>query len=71
MAYNEHSLKREHRKQWYSIAKRVDKSCRNHGSCPWCQGNRTHKERVQKIKINDLLKENNYEVPNNQTKTPL
>lgn len=35
---------KEHRRQ-YVGAKRVDKSCRNHGSCPWCQGNRTHSYR--------------------------
>lgn len=35
---------KEHRRQ-YVGAKRVDKSCRNHGSCPWCQGNRKHNYR--------------------------
>lgn len=33
---------KEHRKQ-YRGAKAVDKSCRNHGSCPWCSRNRKHK----------------------------
>ena len=28
-------------KQPLTGAKRVDKSCRNHGTCPWCLGNRT------------------------------
>lgn len=23
-------------------AKRVDRSCRNHGGCSWCKGNRLH-----------------------------
>lgn len=31
--------KKEHRKQ-YTGCKAIDKSCRNHGDCPWCQGNR-------------------------------
>ena len=26
-------------------AKQVDNSCKNHGSCPWCKGNRTHSNR--------------------------
>lgn len=30
---------KEHRKQYHG-AKAVDKTCRNHGDCPWCQGNR-------------------------------
>ncbi len=35
---------KEHRKP-YRGSKAVDKSCRNHGSCKWCLGNRTHKWR--------------------------
>ena len=56
MAYNEHSLKKEHRKQWRG-SKLIDKSCCNHGDCPWCQGNRMYKYKILKLKINDLLKE--------------
>ncbi len=26
----------------YTKSKRFDRTCRNHGSCPWCEGNRTH-----------------------------
>ena len=26
-------------------AKTIDPSCKNHGSCPWCRGNRTHANR--------------------------
>lgn len=33
---------KEHRKP-YSGAKAISKSCRNHGSCPWCQMNRKYK----------------------------
>lgn len=33
---------KEHRKQ-YRGAKAVDKTCRNHGGCEWCQENRRHK----------------------------
>lgn len=33
---------KEHRKP-YRGAKAVDCNCRNHGSCEWCHGNRTHK----------------------------
>lgn len=36
--------KKEKRKP-YRKAKAVDKTCRNHGSCPWCKGNRLHKFR--------------------------
>ena len=33
---------KEHRKIYYG-AKAVDHTCRNHGSCGWCLGNRTYK----------------------------
>lgn len=56
MAFNEHSLKKEHRKQWRSIAKLVDKSCRNHGSCPWCQGNRQHNNKIHELTDIDYKK---------------
>lgn len=41
---------KEHRKQYYKLCKRIDPSCRNHGNCPWCQGNRKYntKKRQQK-----------------------
>ena len=35
---------KEKRKQ-YRGSKLYDRSCRNHGSCPWCQGNRRFKFR--------------------------
>lgn len=56
MAYNEKTLSREHRRQWRG-SKLIDKSCRNHGTCPWCQRNRNRQKRIEKIRINELLKE--------------
>lgn len=32
---------KEHRKP-YKKAKEVDKTCRNHGSCPYCKENRLY-----------------------------
>ena len=45
---------KEHRKP-YRGSKAIDASCRNHGGdshwqCPWCLGNRTHKNDVRKAK---------------------
>lgn len=34
---------KEHRKPYYG-SKDFDKTCRNHGSCPWCLENRMHKD---------------------------
>lgn len=35
---------KEHRKP-YRGSKSIDCSCRNHGSCPYCEANRKHKFR--------------------------
>ena len=35
---------KEHRKP-YRGSKAIDCTCRNHGSCPWCESNRKHKFR--------------------------
>ena len=40
---------KEHRKPfgkgYGNYSKSIDMSCRNHGGCPWCEGNRTYKYR--------------------------
>ena len=56
MAYNEKTLNREHRRQCRG-SKLVSKSCRNHGACHWCQRNRNRQKRIEKIRINELLKD--------------
>lgn len=56
---------KEHRKDW-PLCKQIDKSCRNHGGCPWCTGNRLKKftdydyidlKRINQIGINHYLEE--------------
>ncbi len=45
---------KEHRKP-YQGAKAADCTCRNHGSCPWCRGNRTYKNDKKELRqIQDL-----------------
>lgn len=48
--------KKEHRVQ-YRGAKAVDYTCRNHGSCPWCYGNRTYKNRKRELRSREELSE--------------
>lgn len=43
---------KEHRKP-YRKAKAVDSSCRNHGSCSWCEGNRTYQEQKAQQSANE------------------
>lgn len=44
--------------------KAVDPSCRNHGGCPWCTGNRTYKNQakaeIARKEILEYRKENGY-----------
>lgn len=37
---------KEYRKP-YTGGKAIDRTCRNHGSCDWCKGNRLHAFNVQ------------------------
>lgn len=37
---------KEHRKP-YRGSKAIDPSCRNHGGCPWCEGNRLFREKKE------------------------
>ena len=46
---------KEHRKPYHG-AQAVDPSCRPHGGCDWCEGNRMHKHRKQAEKANSTRK---------------
>lgn len=41
----------------YRGSKAFDYSCRNHGSCSWCEGNRTYKNKKRELKSKDYLNE--------------
>lgn len=38
----------------YRGAKSVSGSCRNHGGCSWCEGNRLHSSKVREEKYKDM-----------------
>lgn len=42
---NEYPGRKDWRRQYQKRAQKVDRSCRCHGDCPHCQGNRKHKNR--------------------------
>lgn len=50
---------KEHRKPFHG-AKLVDRTCRNHGDCPYCKGNRTFRNKRAEEdsfkKLRDYLK---------------
>lgn len=41
----------------YIGTKAVDCTCRNHGSCEWCKGNRLYKNNKKELKNEQELKE--------------
>ena len=45
---------KEKRKQ-YRGAKAVDKQCRNHGNCPWCQKAVKYKQKKKERRTDDVL----------------
>ena len=47
---------KEHRKQ-YTGAKAVDKTCRNHGSCAWCEENRKHSRTKREMAADQDMQE--------------
>lgn len=47
---------KEYRKQ-YKGSKAVDRSCRNHGDCDYCKGNRLYKNIKRYEKMIDRLKD--------------
>lgn len=51
---------KEKRKQYRRIAQQVDKTCRCHGGCLWCYGNRIYKYEKNNQKTLDKLKEWHY-----------
>lgn len=42
---------KEHRKP-YRKSRAIDRSCRNHGTCPYCQKGRQHKHKRQAHEFN-------------------
>jgi len=47
---------KEHREP-YRKAKAVNSTCRNHGSCPWCAGNRQINSRRKAQKTSEEIKQ--------------
>ena len=41
----------------YKGCRAVDVSCRNHGGCPWCEGNRMHRTNKELLRTQDELED--------------
>ena len=57
---------KEHRKPYYG-SKAIDKTCRNHGGCSWCEENRKHKFIVREQKAKEQLTEYFFELEEETT----
>lgn len=55
---------KEHRVEYGTkgqpYCKAIDPHCRNHGSCPWCLGNRTYKNKERERLAKEEIKRNNF-----------
>ena len=57
MGFDNHYQNRKDRRKPYRDSRRFDRTCRNHGSCPWCERRRLF-ERTKKERFAELdLKE--------------
>jgi hypothetical protein len=45
-------------KKPYQKSRRFDKTCRCHGGCPWCLGNRMHGHAKRILKVRQQMFEN-------------
>lgn len=57
MSFDEAIERGKTKRKPYRGSKRFDMSCRNHGGCPVCEGNRLHADRVREESANEQLKE--------------
>jgi hypothetical protein len=53
-------------KRPYTGSKRFDRSCRNHGSCTYCVGSRTHRHLKARVVANEKLIETRECAPNGE-----
>ena len=57
MAFDKDYPNRKDKRRRYYGSEAFDASCRPHGSCPWCQGNREHKHKKRKLTVKEEVDE--------------
>ena len=57
MSYDQAIKYGKTRRKLYRGSKTLDMSCRNHGGCPICEGNRLHSDRMREQASEEQLKE--------------
>lgn len=59
MAFDNYYPNRKDRRKPYRRSKAFDSSCRNHGSCPYCESGRQHFDKKRRSAADLDLKEHN------------
>jgi hypothetical protein len=57
MSLDKTILSGKEKRKKYRRAKAVDVSCRNHGDCPYCEGNRKYRNKKQKERYLQMMRE--------------
>lgn len=47
---------KEHRSKYYG-SKAIDRTCRNHGGCTYCEESRQHRNKVEQAKFDEKISE--------------
>lgn len=56
-------MSRSRKKQPYRASRQFDPSCRCHGGCPWCYGNRMYQDSKERAAANAQLREHMQDDP--------
>lgn len=57
MSYNQAVAHGKEKREKYCGSKAFDKTCRNHGSCPYCRSNRLHSFKKRDDEMKQRLRE--------------
>lgn len=71
MSFDKNYPNRKDKRKTYRKAKAFDRSCRNHGSCPYCKDNRTFNDKKRRsyadADLQEWLREQDINDPRNYT----
>ena len=54
---NYYPNRKDNRRKYYTKAKQCCRGCRNHGGCPYCEGNRFHQMKKAKLEAESKVRE--------------
>jgi len=58
MSFDKHYPRRKDwRRNYEKRCERYDATCRPHGGCPWCLGNRRHADKKRKLSTDEQIED--------------